>query len=240
MGRKYTLLRSQRRQVFEVLHEAGLEPAEFSWIEKDAVGGNFIVSRLNYRDPAYYFQFSWYEMSSWCILSPGRYRSIEYEHPMNWKEQEASLRAWAQCLRREIESPDPWTELARYRIAIGAELPDSVINETISGYEADHIAQLLDQMADLMEKEFRPSPQQSTLVRGRLAYLAEAAKRQKSRDWLYTALGVCTTIGMTLSLDGDATHLLWQQVRSHLGNIIRMPVSSGSGSSRQGGEIQGM
>jgi len=234
MGRKYTLLRSQRRQVFDVLREAGLEPGEFSWAEKEEAGGNFVVSRLNYRDPAYYFQFSWYEMSSWCILSPGRYRSFEYEHPMNWKEQEASLRAWAQCLKREIESPDPWTELAKYRIAIGPELPETMVNETISGYEADHIGQLLARLADRMEKDLRLSPPQATLVRSRLGYLAEAARRQKSRDWLYTALGVCATIAVALSLDGDGARLLWQQVGSQLGNVIRMPVSNGRGFLRQG------
>lgn len=31
MRKKFTLLRSQRNQVFEMLREADLEPAEFSW-----------------------------------------------------------------------------------------------------------------------------------------------------------------------------------------------------------------
>jgi hypothetical protein len=59
MAGKYTLLRSQGR-VFEMLREVGLEPADFSWLEKE-VGRQHHVSRLGYRECMYYFQFSWCE-----------------------------------------------------------------------------------------------------------------------------------------------------------------------------------
>jgi hypothetical protein len=192
MGRKYTLLRSQRKQVFEILHEVGLELADFSWSEREEAGA-YCLSRLDYRGGPYSFQFSWYELNSWCILCPGRYRSMEYEHPMNWKEQEASFRAWAQCLKREIESPDPWAEMAKYKISLHGEPSEAMLNEPISAYEADHIGERLLQLAERIEQELRLSEKEATLVRGRLGYLAEAARRQKSRDWLYTALGVCIT-----------------------------------------------
>ncbi len=225
MARKYTLLRSQRKQVFEILREAGLEPAEFSWSERQEAGGTIVVSRLDYRDPPYSFQFSWYELSSWCILCPGRYRSMEYEHPMNWKEQEASFRAWAQCLKRELESPDPWAEMAKYRIALNGEPSEAMLNEPISAYEADHIGERLLQLADQIERDMRLGDREATLVRGRFGYLAEAARRQRSRDWLYTALGVCITLAMGLGLNSDAMQVLWQQIGSHLGTVIRIPAT---------------
>lgn len=206
-----------------MLREAGLEPADFTWMEKEEAQGNFIVSRLNHREAAYYFQFSWYEVSSWCILCPGRYRSVEYEHPMNWREQEASFHTWVQCLKREIESPDPWLELAKYCVALGPELPDTTVNETISGYEADHIGQWLSELAGRLEQGMRLDPRQSALVRDRFGYLAEAARRQKSRDWLYAALGVCASIAVSLGLDDDGARLLWRQVGDQLGHVIRMP-----------------
>ena len=222
MARKYTLLRSQRRQVFEILREVGLEPADFSWSEREEVGGNIVVSRLNYRDGTYSFQFSWYELSSWCVLCPGRYRSMEYEHPMNWKEQETSFRTWAQCLKRELESTDPWAEMAKYKIALGGEPSEAMLNEPIAAYEADYIGQRLLQLAEQIERDLRLGEKQATLVRGKLGYLAEAARRQKSRDWLYTALGVCITMAMGLGLDNDAMRILWQQIGRQLGSVVRV------------------
>ena len=150
---------------------------------------------------------------------------MEYEHPMNWKEQEASFRAWAQCLKRELESPDPWAEMAKYKIALNGEPSEAVLNEPISAYEADHIGERLLQLAEQIEQDLRLGDKEATLVRGRLGYLAEAARRQKSRDWLYTALGVCITIAMGLGLDNDAMRVLWQQIGSQLGSVIRIPTA---------------
>jgi len=91
MIKKFTLLRSQRRRVFELLQDAGLEPAEFSWAKEEIAGG-IVVSRLNYRDGTHYFQFSSHEMNAWCVVCPGRYRSIDYEYPKDWREQEGVFR----------------------------------------------------------------------------------------------------------------------------------------------------
>lgn len=220
MVRKYTLLRSQRRQVFDILREIGLEPADFSWAEREELGGAIIVSKLNYREGSYHFQFSWHELSSWCVLCPGRYRSIEYEHPMNWKEQEASFRAWGQCLKREIESPDPWAELAKYKIVIGVESPDTVVNEPISAYEAEQIGGGLVRLAKRVEKELTLDNQSAELVRAKLNYLAEAAKRQRSRDWVYQAMGVCITTAMSLSQPPDKAGALWQLMKAEVGRFI--------------------
>jgi hypothetical protein len=216
MVRKYTLLRSQKRRIFDMLSEVGLEPADFSWSDKEELGGSILVSRLDYRQWGYYFQFTWYDLSSWCILCPGRYRSLEMEHPTSWDEQETIFRSWAQSLKGEIESPDPWAELAKYQIAFDGEQTEVVNNETISGYEAEQMADRLNRLAGELEKDLRLDERQAALLRGRLAYLAEAAKRQKSKDWLYTALGVCATLSMTLALDADPARKLWQQVTGQL------------------------
>lgn len=87
MFKKFTLLRSQRSRVFELLQEGQLEPAEFSWA-KEEIAGSILVSRLNYREGTYYFQFSSHELNAWCVACPGRYRSMDYEYPKDWQEQE--------------------------------------------------------------------------------------------------------------------------------------------------------
>src|SRR5512142_2271751 len=131
MIKKFTLLRSQRSQVFELLREAGLEPAEFSWVKEEIAGG-IVVSRLNHRDGTHYFQFSSHELNAWCVACPGRYRSMDYEYPKDWQEQEGVFRNWAAYLKREIGIPDPWGRLAKYQAVLGVEPPDNVVNEPIA------------------------------------------------------------------------------------------------------------
>jgi len=221
MIKKFTLLRSQRSRVFELLQEAGLEPAEFSWAKEEIVGG-IVVSRLNHRDGMHYFQFSSHELNAWCVVCPGRYRSIDYEYPKDWEEQEGVFRNWAAYLKREIQVPDPWGTLAKYQAVLGMERPDNVVNEPISAYEADEIRQVLTRLGERIAQELKLDGEAAALVRAKFAYLAEAARRQRSRDWVYMALGACATIAMSLSLSADGAAALWGLMQKEVGRVAHL------------------
>ncbi|UCD51209.1 MAG: hypothetical protein JSW27_00985 [Phycisphaerales bacterium] len=220
MTKKRTVLRSQKKRVFEMLREAGLEPADFEW-SREQVNG-MMVSRLIHRSAGYYFQFSSYEVGGYCMACPGRQQLVEYDHPKSWDEQENHVRNWAGHLRREIACPDPWSELAKYRLPVAWAGGEDGPNEAISGVEAQAIAQQLSALADRIEAESDASEEQVAFVRARLAYLAEAAMREKSRDWAYSVLGVCATLAMVLSLDEDDTRKLWAMVKERVGAFIHL------------------
>ncbi len=221
MNRKFTLLRSQRNRVFEMLGDAGLEPALFSWT-KEEIPGNMIVSRLSYRNDIHYFQFSSHEGNSWCVCSPGLYRAVEYEYPRNWSEQEGVFRKWTSYLRRETAHPDFWDELGRYRVVIGVEPSEMMVNEPISAYDAERIEQTLGRLAGQIERQFQLDPDRMTLVRHRLVYLADAARREKSRDWVYTSMGVCAATAMALSLPQDKASDLWKLLGDEVGRLVHL------------------
>jgi len=162
--RKLTLLRAQKKRVYEILRETSLEPAEFSWSDERVVD-KLVVSKLKHRDGQHYFQFSSCEINAWCIACPGLYRTMEYRYPKSWEEQEDILRQWAASLRSELDTEDPWQELAKYRPALDGGLSAEVINEPISADEADQIAQVLVRLGDEMTREFSLNAEQSLAVR---------------------------------------------------------------------------
>jgi hypothetical protein len=139
---------------------------------------------------------------------------------MSWREQEAAFLAWAQCLKREIETPDPWAEMAKYRIAIEAGPLETMANESISAFEVEQIAQRLPVLAETIGREFRLSDAQTAILRGRLQYVSEAAKRQKSKDWAYTTLGVCVTTAMALSIPPRKADALWSLMKAEIGRFV--------------------
>ncbi len=221
MSRNQTLLRSQRNEVFRTLRAEGLEPGEFYWA-KETIADTLLVSRLNYRDGAFYFQFSSHEVNAWCIACPGRFRQSEYEYPKTWDDQIAALRAWIGNLKGEIGSPDAWVELAKYRLALGMEMPGDAVNEPIAAAESEEIAAALARLADRIVKEYPAEEAQAATIRGRLDYLAEAARRQRSRDWMYALLGVCTTTASTLALRHEEAGRLWTLFGEELGAFARL------------------
>jgi hypothetical protein len=217
--KKYTLLRSQRTRVHEILREVSLEPAEFSWCA-ETIAGTLVVSRLNHRDGEYYFQFSSYELNAWCVACPGMYRTMDYHHPRNWEEQEGLLRVWAQCLKRELDTPDPWADVARHRLALDGELSGEMVNEPIPAVEAEQMGQVLARLGDTLARELPLADGQAPLVQARLKYLADAARRERSRDWTYMALGALSSLVTALSLSDERTVRLWQAVRGELGAFM--------------------
>ena len=221
MIKNYTLLKSQKNRVYELLREGGLEPAEFSW-DKMEIAASLAVSRLNYRDGAYYFQFSSYEVNAWCMACPGQFRSLDYDYPKTWEEQEGVFRKWLSCLKREITAPDLWGELAKYKIVLAPEPTAEAANEIISGQDAEQIGQALVRVGDALVKELVLDNPEAALVRSKLAYLAEAAKRQRSRDWVYTALGAYVTIAVTLAIPEAALAALWKMFQAEVGGFLHL------------------
>jgi hypothetical protein len=225
--RRLTLLRTQKKRVYEILRETSLEPAEFSW-SNERIVDKLVVSKLKHRDGQHYFQFSSCEINAWCIACPGLYRTMDYRYPKSWEEQEDIFRQWAASLRSELDTEDPWQELAKYRLALDGELSAEAVNEPIPAVEADQIAQLLVQLGDEVIREFSLNAEQSLALRAKLDYLAQASRRQRSRDWVYMVLGACTTTAMALSLTEQQAATWWEIVSGELSAFVQLQPTGAS------------
>lgn len=219
--KRYTLLHAQKKRVYEILREAGLEPAEFSWSNEEIVE-RFVVSRLNHRGGQHYFQFSSYELNAWCIVCPGMYRTMDYRYPKTWEEQEGILRRWAACLKQELDAPDPWEDLAKYRLILDGELSGEMVNEPISAIEAEQIGQGLMRLADRVVGELSLNGEQAPLVRAKLGYLADAARRERSRDWMYMMLGTWTSMAAALGWTAEQAARAWETAKGEVGSFTRL------------------
>ncbi|MBP8304082.1 MAG: hypothetical protein KBE04_08145 [Phycisphaerae bacterium] len=219
--KKYLLLRSQKKRVYEMLREAGLEPGEFSWVNEVIVDA-YTVSKLCYREGQYSFQFSSFELNSFCEACPGAYRSVDLHYPKNWEEQEQYIYQWAQSLKREKDSPDVWADVERHRLALNGEITGDLVNEPIPAVEADRIGQALTHLADSMTRELALEGDKAQLVSAKLTYLAEAARRERSRDWMYMALGVWTSLVSALGVTDDQAAWVRGMAKADLGPFISL------------------
>ncbi len=220
--KKYTLLHSQTKRVYDILREVGLEPAEFSWTNVEIVE-KLLVSRLNYRSGEhYYFQFSSYEVNAWCVACPGQYRTMDHWYPKTWEEQEGLFRTWAQTLKRELDTPDPWAQLAKYRLVLNGESSPDVVNEPIAAAEAEQIGLALMELGDSAARKLSLRDDQAALLRARLAYVADAARRERSRDWVYTVMGAWASLAVALTLTEEQAAALWQMLRCELGSFVNL------------------
>lgn len=221
MAQDYTLLKTQKNEVFMILRERGFEPANFSWVAHYLQVSDTLVSRLNYLDGKYYFQFEMYGEEGYCVFSPGQEMAVHSEPAPFWMGQKNSVKFWSDYLKREIDAPDLWGEMEKYKTSVSLALPEQLLNEPIPANEAEKISEQLSSLADKIEKKFELTNEQNQFVRSKLNYLAEAAKRQRSMDWAHTLIGVSVTIAMGLALAPDQAKELWELMRM-LGELIHL------------------
>jgi len=223
MAESYTLLKKQKNDVFKILQQAGLEPADFSWhsIRSEATREG-IVSKLLYRDPQFFFQFDYYYGGSIFLplFTPASDKRIERPVRAVWGRVLDYVKDWAGALKLEIDLPDMWQEIDKYRATFSLSPPVELVNEPIPGYEADEIASKVQLLVDKIEESFQLQDEQQQFVNSKLTYLADAAKRQGRLDWVHTFIGVIVTIAMALSLAPDEANRLWALVKEFLGQFV--------------------
>lgn len=225
MVEEHKLLKTQKNYVFKVLQKIGLEPANFSWKHQQitdpddlSADEDIIVPRLEYLDGEYYFQFEKYS----CTFSPGQTKAVEYKNLERSDEQLFFVRKWAEDIKRQIEAPDLWAEIEKYRATLPLVTGEQLVNEPIPAYEVEEIADKLQQLAGKIEQQFELNDEQNKFVRNKLNYLADAAKRQPRRDWENILISVFIGIAFQLALDPTKAQQFWQLVKRIIGPFIHL------------------
>ena len=79
------------------------------------------------------------------------------------------------------------------------------------------------------EPELGLHPDNQLILKSKLAYLEDAAKRHGRIDWINLSIGVLVNIAIALALDPDKASLLWglfkDTVGPSLGDLIGLPLN---------------
>lgn len=212
MEKNQTLLKTQRNEVFDILQKAGLEVADFSWIEKTGRSVSTTVSCFNYKEGRHYFLFDFDSFHGYWIyeFAPGGSIPTKevYSDSGNLELRHVSI--WALLLKREIDAPDLWAEIAKYQSIFSLTPVSQIINEAIPTYEVEKISKALNGLKTEIKNNFGISQQQEQLVNLKLDYLIDASKRQRRTDWTLASIGVFVTIFIGLAMAPEQAKKLWE------------------------------
>ena len=230
----YDLLQSQKNEVFKIIQEQELDPGCFSWVigeyrlpaqdllRRGLDYDKYEVPQLIYLDSPFYFKFGLLNGKHFCTFSPAKEMPFEEEITESWESQKGYLREWTNYLKREVNAPNLWAEMEKYKTSVSIALPESLLNEPIPFSEVEDISDRLSLLADRIEDQFKLTSEQDQFVRHKLNYLKEAAKRQRSADWVHTSIGVFITIAVGLAFAPDKAKELWQLFQNIFGGIIHL------------------
>jgi hypothetical protein len=219
---EWKLLTSQRNDVLEIVKTTRLEPGSFVWKEvKSQATTGIIVSLLIYSGTEYFFLFDLTSGSHYAHFSPGAERRFDTQHPRTWILQLECVRTWLTYLEREVNAPDLWADLDRYRPPVSAETGFSLPNDPFSYTQVERIQTAILEIRKLLLGQAKTEAHRQ-LVESKLDYLVEAAKRQGRSDWFHTSIGVLVTLASALALAPDQSQQIWYVLKQALGGVIQL------------------
>jgi len=215
------LLKTQANDVLNAVSKIGLDPKHFAWEELEK------TPTLRYTPSGeYFFKFLRTIRGFYAEYSAGE-ASIHGSGPfgatwVSWETGLSIVEEWLTYLKREIQAPDLWSLLTEQTALVQAASADSP-NTPFSTLEIKKISDGLRELQEYIEKTQQLDEQKHAFLESKLDYLVDAAHRQGRQDWLYVAIGVLSTVVMSLAMAPDQAKEVFRFVSSVLQAILKTP-----------------
>jgi hypothetical protein len=216
-----TLTKLQKNEIFELVINDSLPIANFHWIEENDRWDvdEFSYSVLRFQDNYYFSFFRAYCDGNFKIFyQPGYYYHHVREDIKGWENVKRNFITWLSILKRHLEEPDLWAELARYKPTNELLLPTN--NVTYFTYEqVENLKITLEKIKEEIIAEFQPNVEQILKLTEQIEYLVDEAKHQKIRDWQNICLGSFMSLALSLCITPDKIDTYWKIISTGFGVI---------------------
>ncbi len=193
---RFPLLTSQRNSVLGLIRLAGLEAREFYWMDADSrVTPGATVDRLVHRPTDFFYEFDFVPNSGhFGTFAPGGETHTISVNPGTWDNQLTYVRSWLQTLKRELEAPPLWEQLAA-----GEPLFDvPALAGADTPFRDEEVEAIHRQLGEVLAYVRRELPHGSVpAVEEQLTRLDLAAASQGRVSWAQMAVG--TFVGLAWS-----------------------------------------
>jgi len=190
--------RDQKNDLFAFAVQIGLNPDEFTWGKRPSRDNSkLLVSEIVHVPTGSHFVFDFEtHIGGWRLTehkvecSPGASTSPE-SHQCTVEERplQFALR-WLERVKREIEIPDLWDEIARQKRFLARSTSSEVEDTSFSQDEIRLIVSRLDQILEEVVATYGVQTEQARVLEERFEYLKQASLRLGRKDWFLVAVAI--------------------------------------------------
>ncbi len=191
----FLLLKSQKNEIFTLIKDIGLNPANFKWeVVSNSINTFQNVSQLEYIDTQYYFKFDHIVEGHYAMFSPGFSEAVSEGQAISWDSQIEYVKEWLDRLKIEVEEPDLW-ELMSEQKELNIFVSDNiVVGESIQIDDHDRIENNLNELKEYLLKFGNVNISNQKIIMERLEYLNESSKRVNKKEWTLMLGGTLLSI----------------------------------------------
>jgi hypothetical protein len=190
------LLRSQRNDVFHAIENFGFDPRDFGWSHVQSfVDSTTIIDRVTHRASGYFFEFEILEGRHRSRFSPGAEGPLEQQFPGKWLGQLGYISNWLNFLKRELDAPPLWEQLASPEPLLATPLDESVVDSPFTEEELQAIDRQMVQVRAYLRAQLDPAA--LAPLEAKVDYLIRESRKQGRITWYQLAIG--TFVGVAMS-----------------------------------------
>ena len=212
------LLTTQKNQLYDIIQNVGLNPAQFEFLEiRSEYYTSEMSTKIFYKGSNWYYIFETLGENKidvhYSIYSPVKTTLIIREHHRTWPLQIGNFVKWLENLKRESLTEDKWERLK------------IEINNVKLSYENDHnrftvqeYEELQTQMGILKDRisGLELIPEQVEQINDKLDHLITFAKSLNKTDWKSLFIGTIINLIIQLSLELNIGKQIWTIIREVL------------------------
>jgi hypothetical protein len=200
------LKKTEKSEIFLLVQQSGLNPADFSWTDEDTEewidmdSVRFRISVLTHRPTEYYCKFGGTRVE----FSPGPHKRVEADdHRDVWNIKGNVANLWLEELKKELDAPDLWASIGQEKVLSTAASSADLDNRPFTASEQSFIAVKLDEIRGYILEGQQLNSQEAEFVQREFADLKDSSRRFGRKDWLRVLLGVLIGQVINLALSPD-------------------------------------
>ena len=219
-----------RNQVLNHIKQLGLDPDQFYW---DEVQSRYMpglqVSKLCHKTEEYFYIFDYDDhnirYSAIGIMSPGTDFSPAYAHLWRTSEHISAAYDWLRRVKRDIETPDLWSDLAKQKELLLQSTGPDIENIPFTKTESDYITKRLDEAIEQLSSDKDLPDEIKETLKNEFEYIKTASTRLGRKDWLMIFVALFQII-QAFALAPEATQKLFHLLYPILRELFRRLLSS--------------
>ena len=221
------ILRKDKNTLLTIIQESDLAPEIFATEDSTINKEKFFIIRL--RNSPIYFAIRPFERSFGTFESVGSQFAEGFPLgggaiSVGIQELSDIFREWLNDVVKpyldEVNTPDLWQNLEDMRSDVMRETGAPDYSESFSEEEKIQLRLSINEFRLLIKNNFNPNKEELAAINDRLEYLSDAIDKRNKFDWKGIAIHTVITIIVTLALNPEQSHQLFQLFKQVFSNII--------------------
>ena len=192
---EFAVLRSQRNVILDLIKHRGLDPREFAWEHgRSSRSPDRNIDKLRHTASGFFFEFDALERGDEGhanTFSPAEGSSLERAYPGTWDGQFRYVDVWLRALKRELDAPPLWEQLAQGEPMLSAAAMHGQ-NSPFSPAELAALDRKIDEVLVYLKNELPAGS--IPMIEGQLLQLKEDARKNGRISWMQMTIGFIFTM----------------------------------------------